>query len=162
MRILGSWNFSTYDKSELDWEFAPFAKPEGGNAKAEISANGPALVKGSKSPDQAWEFMKWEYEGNDYKFFGRSPCRTDQLEDWGKVTFNQHPEVNYMLLAEAYQNCREQDRITEHACWQEMYTKVIGPRLEQLRLCQLSAEQMLSEFQTELQKIADECPERTY
>jgi len=158
MRVMGSWEFLTFDRSEIDWDFAPFPKPEKGNTNSELDPDtGAAIVKGAKNPDQAWEFIKWMDNGNYHPYWGSVPSRPKYIEDWGKVTFTQHPDVNYLLMQEAQAYTREQDRITLHPCWGEMYNKVIHPRQQQLELCELSVEQMLAECQTELQTISDSC-----
>lgn len=163
MRVVGSWEYNVYDKSEIDWDFAPFPKPEKGNTNAELDPDGgAAIVKGSKNPDQAWEFIKWLDDGNFYPFWASTPSRPKFIEDWSKVTFVNHPTVNFMLLAEALANSREQDRITLHPCWGEMWGKVINPRREQLEACNLSVAQMLAECQVELQKISDTCQQKTF
>jgi len=163
MRVVGSWMYTTYDKSEIDWEFAPFPKPENGNTNAELDPDaGAAIVKGSKNEDQAWEFIKWLDAGNFYKFWGSTPARPKYMEDWGKVTFQQHPDVNYMIMAEALANSREQDRLTLHPCWGEMYGKVINPKWQQVTLCNMSVEQFLSEAQVELQQISDSCQQKAF
>jgi len=163
MRVVGSWEYTTYDKSEIDWDFAPFAKPENGNTNSELDPDGgAAIVKGSKNADAAWEFVKWMDAGNYYPFWGSTPSRPRYIDDWGKVTFAQHPDVNYAILKEALNNSREQDRITLHPCWGEMYNKVIQPRQQQAEACSMSVQQMLTECQTELQKVSDACQTKSF
>ncbi len=163
MSIPGSWEYQAYDRSEIDWDFAPFPKPANGNTNAELDPDeGAAIVKGSKNVDGAWEFIKWFDQGNFHTYWGATPARPKYIEDWGKTTFTQHTDVNYMLLAEALNYSREQDRLTLHPCWGEMYGKVISPKWQQVSLCNLTVDQFLAEAQVELQQISDTCQQKAF
>jgi multiple sugar transport system substrate-binding protein len=163
MSRMGWWTFAAFDACEVDWEFVPYPTAPGGNARCEmVPDTGGAIVKGSKNVDAAWEFIKWQDNGNFHRYRNAPPARKAYVEDWGQSTFQKHPDVNYMMLLEALENAGDQDKVCYHPCWAEMYGKVVSPKWQTVDKCELEVTQMLTEAQTEMQAISDACQQKAF
>lgn len=78
------------------WAYAPV--PQGPKARKVLgTADGFAIWKGTKNPDAAWEFIKYqaskEYQLYLTKTTGYLPNRYSVIDDWKKICVEKYPEL---------------------------------------------------------------------
>lgn len=78
------------------WSYAPVPKGPKGR-KTLGTADGYAIWKGTKSPDAAWELVKY-LSSKEYQLYltqttGYLPSRYSALDDWKKVCVDKYPEL---------------------------------------------------------------------
>ncbi len=78
------------------WSYAPVPKGPKGR-KTLGTADGYAIWKGTKSPDAAWELVKY-LSSKEYQLYltqttGYLPSRYSALDDWKKICVDKYPEL---------------------------------------------------------------------
>lgn len=80
----------------LDWDIAPIPK---GKIKRSTRAttDGWAIYRGTKMPDEAWEFMRW-LQGDDWyevmmSVVGLTPARLSQQDKWIQLIGKAYPQL---------------------------------------------------------------------
>ena len=98
--IEGSWRLAPMVQevaSGVDWDIAPMPK---GKVKRSTRAttDGWAIFRGTKLPDDSWDFMKW-LQGDDWyeimmSVVGLTPARLSQQDKWVQLVAKQYPQLN--------------------------------------------------------------------
>ena len=92
------------------WSYAPV--PQGPKARKVLgTADGFAIWKGTKNPDAAWAFIKYQ-ASRDYQLYltkttGYLPNRYSIVEDWKKICIEAYPELANANLDLAPQAMKE-------------------------------------------------------
>jgi multiple sugar transport system substrate-binding protein len=97
--IEGSWRLAPMALEVppgVDWDVAPIPK---GKVKRSTRAttDGWAIFRGTKVPDQAWEFMRW-LQGDDWyeimmSVVGLTPARLSQQDKWVQMVGKAYPQL---------------------------------------------------------------------
>lgn len=97
--IEGSWRVAPMAlevNPALEWDVAPIPK---GKTKRSTRAttDGWAIYKGSKTPDAAWDFMRWLQGDEWYEIMmsvvGLTPARLSQQDKWVQLVGKAYPQL---------------------------------------------------------------------
>jgi ABC-type glycerol-3-phosphate transport system substrate-binding protein len=97
--VEGSWRLAPMALEVppgVDWDVAPLPK---GKAKRSTRAttDGWGIWRGSKNPDEAWEFLKWLQGDTWYEVMmsvvGLTPARLSQQDKWVQVIGKAYPQL---------------------------------------------------------------------
>ncbi len=113
------------------------------------------IVKGTKTPVEAWQAIQYMIEDNRLpQLVQQVPARLDYLESYLKGTTKASPNIDTKLLVDVARNFVPQTALGRHQNQDQMYN-AINPKLDALWKNAITPVAMLTGLKAPLQAIAD-------
>lgn len=156
MSTMGSWEFPTFQKLDtIDWAFMPWPKPV-----QAVSVQDPGMVylpEGSKYKEQAWAFIKWMEEGQQFATnFGWMPVVEAEGVKWAREFFAARPNSRVAVLTESLRHAVPTDPIFAVPGVESFVRQSIEPAITRIFRGEAGAKETLQELKGPLQEALNQ------